>query len=192
MTAEPVTEAVTALLALARARGPRCGAVTVLAVDGRSGSGKTTLAAVVTDRLRADGTDPVVLHLDDAYPGWDGLSQTPPALAESLLRPLGRGRAGCYRRWDWIADRPGGLVEIPRDTAWLVLEGVGAGTRPIRPWLSALAWLEAPTPVRRRRGLDRDGESYAPHWERWARQEDALLAGDPVHDHADVQVDTRD
>ncbi|WP_409483148.1 hypothetical protein [Arsenicicoccus dermatophilus] len=192
MTSTTVSRAVTDLLALTRERGPRCGAATVVAVDGRSGSGKTTLAAAITDRLRVDGADPVVLHLDDACPGWDGLVRTAPALAESVLVPLGQGRAGCYRRWDWLADRPGGLVEIPHDTTWLVLEGVGAGTRAIRPWLSALLWLQAPAPLRRRRGLDRDGEAYAPHWERWARQEDALLADDPVRDHADVQVDTRD
>ena len=40
------------------------------------------------------------------------------------------------------------------------------------------------------RGIARDGEAYRPHWERWARQEDALFAADRTRDRADVVLDT--
>jgi uridine kinase len=49
---------------------PRLGRTRLIGLDGRSGSGKTWLA----DRL-ARPLDAPVIHLDDLYPGWDGLAQ---------------------------------------------------------------------------------------------------------------------
>ncbi|MFT4232382.1 MAG: hypothetical protein QM606_06365 [Leucobacter sp.] len=37
-------------------------------------------------------------------------------------------------------------------------------------------WIECDAAVRRARALARDGETYAPHWERWAAQEEAFFA----------------
>jgi len=176
-TGEAVDLVVAALAsAPAPARGPR-----VLAVDGRSGSGKTDLAAAVAHRLGAP-----VVHLDDLYPGWDGLADGVVVLAGSVLAPLRAGREAVYRRWDWAADAPGGPVRVPGGPT-VVLEGVGAGAAgPV----DLLVWLEAGAAVRRRRGLDRDGEAFAPHWERWAAQEDALFARVPVAPHADLVLGT--
>ena len=42
--------------------------------------------------------------------------------------------------------------------------------------------------LRRRRALDRDGAVFSPHWERWAAQEDVVLAS--VRERADLVVDT--
>ena len=70
------------------------------------------------------------------------------------------------------------------------MEGVGCGARVIRPRLSALAWLEADRETRMRRGLERDGEAYRPHWERWSRQEGAHFAREATRDHADLVLDT--
>jgi hypothetical protein len=50
--------------------------------------------------------------------------------------------------------------------------------------------VEAEREVRFTRGIDRDGEAYRPHWERWARQEEALFAADRTRDRADVVLDT--
>ena len=44
--------------------------------------------------------------------------------------------------------------------------------------------------VRRARALARDGAVYAPHWDRWAAQEDALLARERTSERADVELDT--
>jgi hypothetical protein len=51
-------------------------------------------------------------------------------------------------------------------------------------------WVEAERPVRFARGIERDGETYRPPWERWARQEAALFAADGTRDRADVVLDT--
>jgi len=47
----------------------RIAGCTVIALDGRSGSGKTSTA----DALQALDPDLLILHVEDFYPGWDGL-----------------------------------------------------------------------------------------------------------------------
>jgi hypothetical protein len=70
-----------------------------------------------------------------------------------------------------------------------VVEGVGCGARACAPYLSLLVWVEAPRDVRFARGIARDGEAYRPHWERWARQEQALFAAEGTRERADVIID---
>lgn len=166
-----------------RERAPACGATRVIAIDGRSGAGKTALALDLADQLGAP-----ILHLERLYPGWRGLAQTP-AMVRALLADLAIGERGRARQWDWEADRPGPWLSL-RPTPELIIEGVGAGARVLRPFLSHLVWLEAPTPVRRERALARDGATYEPWWDAWADQEAAYLAADATPQAADVVIST--
>ena len=50
--------------------------------------------------------------------------------------------------------------------------------------------VDAPTDLRRRRGLARDGETYAPWWDTWAAQERALFTADRTRERADLVVST--
>ncbi|WP_017793437.1 nucleoside/nucleotide kinase family protein [Leucobacter salsicius] len=149
----------------------------VLIIDGRSGSGKTSLARQATVAARLAELDPQVLHVEDLYPGWDGLAAGSRALASVLERRE-------YRRYDWIAGEFGERVTIGPELP-LIIEGCGALTaealgaaqRFAGPAARVLTlWLECPVPERQARALARDGETYAPHWQRWADQEDALYA----------------
>jgi para-aminobenzoate synthetase len=162
------------------ARPAHAGGTRVLAVDGRSGAGKTTLAHAVASRLGAP-----VLSMDDLYDGWDGLAAGVDQLVEGVLRPLARGERACWRRYDWARHRFGATVTLDPPGVLLV-EGVGAGARAAGPVLSALAVVVAPVDLRRSRALARDGESFAPHWDRWARHEDRYLAEEDVTGRADV------
>ena len=65
----------------------------VVLIDGRSGAGKTTLA----NTLICHHADWQLVHADDLYPGWSGLS------AVWDLRDLVARRR--YRRWDWYQNR---------------------------------------------------------------------------------------
>lgn len=161
----------------------------VVCLDGRSGSGKTTLARRLTRALRDDGAGVSVLHLDHVYPGWDGLAAASRLLAHGLLPPLRLGRAASYPSWSWVRDRPGPVVTVRPDDVVLV-EGVGSGPRAARAHTDLLVWLEAPTAVRHARAMARDGETYAPHWARWAAQEEAYLAGEGPDAAADLRVAT--
>jgi uridine kinase len=169
-----------------RIRGapPRCGATRLVCIDGPSGSGKTTLAA----RLAGALGDPPVLHMDDLYPGWDGLAASVPLLYEQVVAPLAEGRPARYRRYDW---HRGELAEahdlgVPEV---LVVEGAGCGARVIAERAVLLVWIEAPRDERFRRGIARDGETYLPHWDRWARQEAAHFAAEATARRADIRVD---
>jgi hypothetical protein len=80
-------------------------------------------------------------------------------------------------------------VPIPA-TGLLVLEGCGASVLPAGAYAAVRVWVDAPTAVRRERGIARDGDAYAPHWERWRGQEIAMFAADGTRDRADLIVDT--
>ncbi|MDO5635582.1 MAG: NUDIX domain-containing protein [Micrococcus sp.] len=182
----PVDEAaVTAVKELVAERQAVAGSRPVIvAIDGPSGSGKTVLGAALARDLGG-----VLVQMDDLFPGWDGLAAAPGLLTEQVLAPVRRGERAAYRRWDWHRDEWGEEVEVP-PTALLVVEGCGSSVGPAAEHLDVAVWVEADTAVRMRRGLDRDGETYRPHWERWAAQEEALFAADGTRERADVLLHT--
>ncbi|UOR02654.1 hypothetical protein MUN77_04915 [Leucobacter allii] len=223
--------------------------VDVVILDGRSGSGKTSLAARIAERFRADGRPAAVLHVEDLYPGWDGLAAGSRAVPEALAM-------GVYRRYDWEARAFAERVPVPAGVP-LIIEGCGAltaanlaaavarvragsservgadaaervgagaaeqvradaaeraragaaarrsadgaapgrsaagtgervaamraageiagGSGAARQRVRAV-WLDCPEALRRERALARDGDVFAPHWERWAAQEAAFFA----------------
>jgi hypothetical protein len=159
-----------------RRRSHRSGGTLLVGIDGRSGAGKTALALALGEALQASGTRVVVVHLDDMYAGWDGLAAALPRVREGVLAPLALGQPGRYTRWDWHRDTRAGTVVVPPAPV-VVVEGVGAvaadpGAYDLR------VWAHAPAAVRRRRALDRDGQTFASHWDRWAAQEDTVLGPD--------------
>lgn len=167
------------------ARAPaRCGATSVIAIDGLSGSGKTTLAEGVCEALAAP-----VVHMDDLYPGWDGLAQTERLLTSQVLEPLSRGDRAAYRVWDWSRGRWAGTQEVPETTV-LVIEGCGSSVGAAGGYAAVRVWMEASLEVRMRRGLARDGAAYRPHWERWAAQEADLFARDGTRGKAHLVITT--
>jgi hypothetical protein len=164
----------------------------VVALDGPSGAGKTRLALALAARVPGAA----VVHLDDLYPGWDGLDAAVPLLAEQVLVPLAGTSPIAVPTWDWERDEPGARRTLtalgPPRPAVVLVEGAGAGARPVAPHLAGLIWVEAADDVRRRRALARDGDSYAPHWLRWARQETAHFRREGTRARADLVLDTSD
>ena len=162
----------------------------LVAVDGRSGSGKSTFADAVVSRLwQALGSTEAVtlLRMDAVYPGWDGLESAVRTLQEDLLPNLAAGREATYRSWLWTRGRPGPPRTV-RPASLVVVEGVGSGVCP--ELLDLLVWVHAADDVRHRRAMARDGDTYAPHWDTWAAQEERHLAAHATRDLADVLVET--
>ena len=169
--------------ALLRAGQARAGKTRVLAIDGRSGAGKTVLAKRLSRELNAP-----VVALEDLYGGWDGLERGIDLLVTEVLEPLAAGRAALVPRYDWVAGEWAEPVPLePPDV--LIVEGVGAGARRAAVYESVLVWLEAAVSVRHARALRRDGEAFAPYWDLWAAQEDAMLARENTPQRADVVLD---
>jgi uridine kinase len=161
---------------------PRRGRTRVVAIDGRSGAGKSSLAG----GLRAELGAPVVT-LEDLYGGWDGLERGVDLLVSEVLGPLSAGRAALVPRYNWVT----AAWETPRvlePPEVLIVEGVGAGARRAAAYASLLIWVEEAASVRKKRALDRDGETFAPYWDTWAAQEEAMLARERTRDRADLVV----
>lgn len=158
----------------------------LIAVDGRSGAGKTTLTLELAALLREHHTV-TVFHLEDIYPGWDGLDDGVARYAERVLEPLRTGQHAAWTAWDWERGTDGEQRTTPAAEI-VLLEGVGAAAAQARPLLDAVIWIEADAQVRRRTAIERDGNTYAPFWQRWADQEDRWLAGDDPATAADVVI----
>jgi uridine kinase len=176
-------DAAALVLDLVRSRPATLGRGRLVSIDGPAGAGKTTLA----DEVAALAPGAVVVHMDDLYEGWDGLPEVSRQLA-GLLRPLADRLPGSYRRYDWHAGEFAETVTV-EPTDLLVLEGVGSGCRMQDDLIGVLVWVDAPYDLRMRRGIDRDGEDFAPHWEAWAEAEQAVFAQHRTRERADFVVD---
>ena len=183
----PPVDAATALVRIVEAlAGGASGSPGVVLLDGRSGSGKSTLTTMAAERMPGTG----VVRLDDVYPGWDGLRAASEQLVTGILGPYSRHEPGHWRRWDWTADAPGRRETVDPSRPLLV-EGVGALPAAARPLAVLTVWVELDEDTRRERALARDGDTYAPHWSRWAAQEEEYLAREHPVDSADLVIDGR-
>jgi hypothetical protein len=70
-----------------------------------------------------------------------------------------------------------------------VVEGCGALSVANRALATLGLWVELDDATRKRRALLRDGDSYAPHWDDWAAQEDVFIARERPRERADAIVD---
>ena len=179
---DPVDDALSAAIATVMARIVAVGAANpAVVIDGRSGAGKSSLARRLVASWPGRGRVQLVA-LDDVYPGWDGLAAGTEYAQETILRPHARGIVGVWQRWDWLADTRAEAHAVDPSLP-LIVEGAGLLTPEVARLADVSVWVDAPTPSRRSRALDRDGETYRPHWDRWARQEDAHIA---QHDPASL------
>ncbi|MHA7272635.1 aminodeoxychorismate synthase component I [Arthrobacter sp. TMT4-20] len=158
----------------------------IVAIDGRSGAGKTTLAVELAALLREHHTVSL-FHLEDIYPGWDGLETGMNRYVSAVLEPLAAGHTAEWRAWDWEANDDGPAQHTePADV--VIVEGVGAACRAALEFLDVSIWVEATEDIRRTTALSRDGDAYAPFWERWAAQEQTWLSRDQPQLTADLVV----
>ncbi|MEV0640579.1 hypothetical protein AB0I77_37775 [Streptomyces sp. NPDC050619] len=159
-----------------------CGPVRLIGIDGHAGSGKSTFAGHLARAL--DGAP--VLRLDDIASHEELFDWTGRLLTE-VIEPLGRGEPAHYSPYDWHARR----FEAPRTlppAPLVLLEGVGAGRRALRPHLAHLLWLEVPREEAWTRGRLRDGEEQREFWAGWVSAEQRHFADDPSRPFADLLV----
>jgi len=172
----PAPDAASLLARIRRATRP------VVLIDGGSGSGKTTLAAALAPALDAQ-----LVRLDDVYPGWDGLESASAAVHDQMLDAA----SPRWRRWDWVSGDAAEWHTLD-PTRPLVIEGSGCLSRANRAAATFGIWVELDEPTRRRRALERDGDAYAPHWDRWAGQEREFGIRERPWALADVVLDDDD
>lgn len=165
---------------------PSLGPVRLVAVDGHAGSGKSTFS----ERLAAALGGAPVLHLDDLATH-DELFAWTDRLREQVLAPLSRGETARFLAYDWVARRFAGEREVGPEPVVLV-EGVGAGRRALRPHLASLLWMELPPEHSWERGQLRDGVELSDFWDGWMRAEHEHFAADPTRPYAELLILQRD
>lgn len=184
----PAAEVAAEVVARTLAAAPTLGDARLVCVDGPAGSGKTTLAAAVRRAVPPDVSCRVV-HLDDLYPGWDGLRAGVEHVAEHVVAPAARGEAGRYQRYDWHAEAPGPWVEVPVVDV-LVLEGVGSAALVYADLVTLLVWVDADDDDRLARGVARDGVASRERFAQWMADEAPYLAEQRTRERADLVVRT--
>ncbi|MCZ4610708.1 hypothetical protein O3S80_44505 [Streptomyces sp. Lzd4kr] len=170
------------LAARLRRLPPSCGPVRLVGVDGHAGSGKSTFAGQLAREL----DDAPVLHLDDIARHDELFAWTERLLAQ-VIAPLAEGRTAHYTPYDWRARCFGAPVALPPAPV-IVIEGVGAGRRALRPHLARLLWMDVPHEESWTRGRSRDGEEQREFWEGWVRAELSHFAEDPSRPFADALI----
>jgi uridine kinase len=166
---------------------PRLNGTRLIAVDGPSGAGKTTFALRLAKQL-----DAPVVHTDDLLDGWDDQFTFWDRLERQVLGPLRRGETATYQRYQWhLGEFAGPPVRVDPAPA-VLLEGVSAARRVIRPELSLSAFVVAPPGLRWQRALVRDGDdsvAFRAYLGRWRAAEDRHFAEDDTRGAADLIVD---
>jgi hypothetical protein len=141
----------------------------VVLIDGRSGAGKSSLSARLVARWPLVGRVQLIA-LDSLYPGWDGLDDGVDRALDWVLRPHGRGYLGTWRRWDWERETEAESHAVD-PALGVIVEGSGILTPATVGLGDVRVWVESAEAARKARALARDGETYRPHWDRWAAQE---------------------
>lgn len=160
----------------------------IVLIDGKSNSGKSTFANSLQENLFQQGESlPRVIHMDDLYPGWEGLSLGADYLNRFILEPLIKKETASWQQWNWAENQRGAWMEFSGGTP-LIIEGCGA----LSDRASAVAflriWLEAEETVRRARWLEREG--HMEKFDMWSAQELDFYAREKSVSLADLVIAT--
>lgn len=141
----------------------------IVLIDGRAASGKSTIADALQRRLFKEGeTLPRVVHMDDLYPGWDGLAAGAEYLQRFVLGPIAARKTANWQMFDWALGERREWREFSGGTP-LIVEGCGALNSNSAEVAHLTVWLEVAEDVRHERWLAREGSDE--HWAAWAAQE---------------------
>jgi len=156
----------------------------VVLIDGPSGAGKSTFATELHAGWRGPAR-PVLVRMDDIYPGWNGLDEASRHLHDDLLEPRSRGEAAGWRRHDWVRNAPAEWHPVDRRRP-LIVEGCGTLSASNARLATLRIWLDADDARRKERALERDGGAFDAHWEMWDRQFQAFVERERPRDLADI------
>jgi uridine kinase len=144
-------------------------AMPIVLIDGRSNSGKSTLAQQVQNIIFKDGESaPRVIHMDDLYPGWDGLQAGADYLQRFILNPLSKNEIAHWQEFNWSKNERDVWREFAGGTP-LIIEGCGSLNQQSAPLADIKIWLEVDETTRHQRWLEREGSNT--HWAEWSAQE---------------------
>jgi adenylate kinase family enzyme len=160
----------------------------IVLIDGRAGSGKSTFADKLQQQLFRDGESaPRVIHMDNLFEGWEGLSLGSDYLVRFILNPLSRKEVASWQDWSWVRNERSSWREFSGGTP-LIVEGCGALTERSKEHAYLSIWLEASEETRRARWLER--ERHLDKFDFWAAQELDFYAREKSKSLADLSFTT--
>jgi uridine kinase len=160
----------------------------VILIDGRAGSGKSTFAEQLQQQLFRDGESaPRVIHMDNIFEGWEGLSLGSDYLVRFVLQPLARHETASWQDWSWVKNQRSSWREFSGGTP-LIVEGCGSLTERSKEHADICIWLEANEQTRRERWLKR--ERHLDKFDFWAAQELDFYAREKSKTLADLNFQT--
>jgi dephospho-CoA kinase len=160
----------------------------IVLIDGRAGSGKSTFAERLQQQLFRDGESaPRVIHMDNIFEGWEGLSLGSDYLVRFILNPIARRETASWQDWSWVKNERSSWREFSGGTP-LIVEGCGSLTERSKEHADVSIWLEASEETRRERWIQR--ERHLDKFDFWAAQELDFYAREKSQSLADLVVKT--
>jgi hypothetical protein len=160
----------------------------IVLIDGRAGSGKSTFAEALQQQLFRDGESaPRVIHMDNIFEGWDGLSLGSDYMVRFILNPLSRRETASWQDWSWVKNQRSSWREFSGGTP-LIVEGCGSLTERSKEHADICIWLEASEETRRERWIIR--ERHLDKFDFWAAQELDFYAREKSQSLADLVINT--
>jgi dephospho-CoA kinase len=160
----------------------------IVLIDGRAGSGKSTFAEQLQQQLFRDGESaPRVIHMDNIFEGWEGLSLGSDYMVRFILNPLARKETASWQDWSWVKNERSSWREFSGGTP-LIVEGCGALTERSKEHAFLSLWLEAREETRRARWIER--ERHLDKFDFWAAQELDFYAREKSQLLADLVIKT--
>ena len=160
----------------------------IVLIDGRAGSGKSTFAESLQQQLFRDGESaPRVIHMDNIFEGWEGLSLGSDYLVRFVLNPISRRETASWQDWSWVKNERSSWREFSGGTP-LIVEGCGSLTERSKEHADISIWLEASEETRRERWIQR--ERHLDKFDFWAAQELDFYAREKSQSLADLVIKT--
>jgi uridine kinase len=154
------------------------GKLPIVLIDGRAASGKSQFAKDLAEAFfQVDRQAARTIHMDDLYPGWNGLADGSVYLLTNILLPLANSRSANWQVWNWRknhrgAEEPGnGRREFSGGTL-LIVEGCGSISRLSYEHSDFQVWIDADDEQRKERFSLRDQGKFDEFFGIWSAQED--------------------
>ncbi len=154
------------------------GKLPIVLIDGRAASGKSQFAKDLAEAyFQVDRQAARTIHMDDLYPGWNGLAEGSVYLLTNILLPLANSRSANWQVWNWRKNRRGaeepgnGRREFSGGTL-LIVEGCGSISRLSYEHSDFQVWIDADDRERKERFSLRDQGKFDEFFGIWSAQED--------------------
>ena len=160
----------------------------IVLIDGHAGSGKSTFADALKNLIFVETRQqPKLIHMDDLYPGWEGLRAGSIYLHDRILKPVSHGKSASWQNWSWVRSERLGFHEFDGENL-LIAEGCGAISANNAALADLTIWIDSDSETRKKRFMERDGGRFRDRYALWAAQESEFYLEESSRALSEVQI----